>query len=239
MHFDLCTIDWTAVGSIVTFVAMIIAYWTIHLSNKQNKANQKFQLLLIQYEIEQKRLDELVECIMDIHDSIQPAIALDLAQKLDSGILTPSDQSKIDSIGAKDQFYSNKLTILCLKYNKRKTVKNVLVCLGRLRDVYGELIRDVSVLNLYKSNKKYFQNILDNMIENMIRLSKECDPQCGKFIDEILCKETHDLDKALELMTLFSAVASSYIIDGKHGFERLLYDFVEKEQRRIDGMLNQ
>lgn len=54
MNFDLYTIDWTAIGSIVTFIAMIIAYWTIHISDKQNKSNQRLQLLLVQREIEQK-----------------------------------------------------------------------------------------------------------------------------------------------------------------------------------------
>ena len=48
MSFDLYTIDWTAIGSIVTFVAMIIAYWTIHVSDKKNKSNQRIQILLVQ-----------------------------------------------------------------------------------------------------------------------------------------------------------------------------------------------
>lgn len=43
MNLDLCTIDWTAIGSIATVIAMIIAYRTIYISVKQNKDNQKFQ----------------------------------------------------------------------------------------------------------------------------------------------------------------------------------------------------
>lgn len=54
MNLDLCTIDWTAIGSIATVIAMIIAYRTIYISVKQNKDNQKFQTLLVQREIEQK-----------------------------------------------------------------------------------------------------------------------------------------------------------------------------------------
>ena len=51
MNLDLCTIDWTAIGSIATVIAMIIAYRTIYISVKQNKDNQKFQTLLVQREI--------------------------------------------------------------------------------------------------------------------------------------------------------------------------------------------
>ena len=36
MNLDLCTIDWTAIGSIATVIAMIIAYRTIYISVKQN-----------------------------------------------------------------------------------------------------------------------------------------------------------------------------------------------------------
>ena len=36
MNVDLYTIDWTAIGSIATAIAMIIAFRSISVSNKQN-----------------------------------------------------------------------------------------------------------------------------------------------------------------------------------------------------------
>ena len=45
MNVDLYTIDWTAIGSIATAIAMIIAFRSISVSNKQNRENRKLQVL--------------------------------------------------------------------------------------------------------------------------------------------------------------------------------------------------
>ena len=55
MNVDLYTIDWTAMGSIATAIAMIIAFRSISVSNKQNRENRKLQVLLIRKEQEKKR----------------------------------------------------------------------------------------------------------------------------------------------------------------------------------------
>ena len=72
MNVDLYTIDWTAIGSIATAIAMIIAFRSISVSNKQNRENRKLQVVLIRREQEQKRLDEMVNNILEIIHSIKP-----------------------------------------------------------------------------------------------------------------------------------------------------------------------
>ena len=122
MNLDLCTIDWTAIGSIATVIAMIIAYRTIYISVKQNKDNQKFQTLLVQREIEQKRLDELVDNIMIINDSIQPIVVADYSVKLTKGIFTEDDRHFIDEMAANDisnnnrRKHSKKCTFYTLRF---------------------------------------------------------------------------------------------------------------------------
>lgn len=64
-NIDLYTIDWTAIGSVATTIALIIAFRSINASNKQNRENRKLQILLIRKEQEQKRLDEMVNNIRD------------------------------------------------------------------------------------------------------------------------------------------------------------------------------
>lgn len=66
MNFNLYTIDWTAIGSIATFIAMLIAYWSIIKSNKENEKNRQHQILLLHKEQEQKKLDEMIENILEI-----------------------------------------------------------------------------------------------------------------------------------------------------------------------------
>ncbi|RHP66453.1 hypothetical protein [Bacteroides sp. OF04-15BH] len=237
MTFDLYTIDWTAIGSIITFFAMIIAYWTIHLSNKQNKSNQQFQILLIKREIEQKRLDELVESIIAINDSIQPTDILNYSVKLIHGYYTKEDQSFINLLAAKDESNNNKLSIQLMKYNKNLPAREVLITLSRMRHIYGECIRNISILNLYKTNSMVSPSELKKMIKNMVKISKEVSPELEKNIHDILKTKSNDLDKAVNLLNIFCYAISNDLLRNKKMFEKHLCAFVQKEQERIDKII--
>lgn len=237
MSFDLCTIDWTAIGSIVTFVAMIIAYWTIHISDKQNKSNQRLQLLLVQRDIEQKRLDELVENIMIINDSMQPIIVADYSVKLTKGIFTEDDRHFIDEMVANDLANNNRLSVQLIKYDRKESAKKVLMTLSNMRRKYGEWIRDLSILNLYKNSYVISPQDLNRMILTMVQISKETAPEYKKDIDNVIKTKDNDLNKAINLMNIFCYVISTYLNEQKKIFEEELYAFVKEEQKRIDNIV--
>lgn len=237
MNLDLCTIDWTAIGSIATVIAMIIAYRTIYISVKQNKDNQKFQLLLVQREIEQKRLDELVENIMIINDSIRPIIVNDYSVKFIQGNFTEDDRHLIDEMAIKDDLDNNRLNIQLMKYDKNQSAKNVLVALSNLRQTYGIWVRDISILNLYKTNYVISPSELTRIISTMVKISKEIVPEHEKTIHDILKTGSSDLDKAINLMNIFCYAISTYLLKNKKIFEKELFAFVQKEQERIDDII--
>ncbi len=237
MSFDLCTIDWTAIGSIVTFVAMIIAYWTIHISDKQNKSNQRLQLLLVQRDIEQKRLDELVENIMIINDSMQPIVVTDYSVKLINGIFTEDDRHFIDEMAANDLANNNRLSVQLIKYDRKESAKKVLMTLSNMRRKYGEWIRNLSILNLYKSSFVISPQDLNRMILTMVQISKEIAPEYKKDIDYVIKTKDNDLNKAINLMNIFCYVISTYLNEQKKIFEEELYAFVKEEQKRIDNIV--
>lgn len=236
MSFDLYTIDWTAIGSIVTFVAMLIAYWAIYVSDKQNKRNRQLQLLLMQREIEQKRLDELVENLMKMNDSMQPIVVVDYSMKLINGTFSEDDRHFIDQLAVQDQSDNNRLDIQLVKYDNNQSVKSVLMILRQMRQKYGEWVRDISILNLYKTNYINASPQLTNIISTMVKMSREIAPECEEDIHGVVGIKTNDLAKAITLMNIFCHVISNYLIAQKKIFEDELYAFVQKEQKRIDNM---
>lgn len=237
MNFDLYTIDWTAIGSIVTFIAMIIAYWTIHISDKQNKSNQRLQLLLVQREIEQKRLDDLVENIMIINDSMQPIIVADYSVKLTKGIFTEDDRHFIDEMAANDISNNNRLSVQLIKYDRNESAKKVLITLSNMRQKYGEWVRDLSILNLYKTNYIISPDELRRMILTMAKMSKEIAPEYEENIHNVINEKNNDLNKAINLMNIFCYTISAYLNEQKKIFEDELCAFVKEEQKRIDSMI--
>ena len=236
MSFDLYTIDWTAIGSIVTFVAMLIAYWAIYVSDKQNKRNRQLQFLLMQREIEQKRLDELVENLMRMNDSMQPIVVVDYSMKLIQGIFSEDDRHFIDQLAVQDQSDNNRLDIQLVKYDNNQSVKSVLMVLSQMRQKYGEWVRDISILNLYNTSRVIFPSELTDIISTMVKLSREISPESEEDIQKILSLKTNDLDRAINLMNIFYHVISNYLIAQEKIFEDELYAFVQKEQKRIDNM---
>lgn len=237
MSFDLYTIDWTAIGSIVTFIAMIIAYWTIHVSDKQNKSNQRLQLLLVQREIEQKRLDELIENIMIINDSMQPIDVVDYSVKLVQGHFTENDRRFINEIATKDESDNNRLNVQLIKYYKNEPAKKILIILSNMRQKYGEWIRDISILNLYRNNFVISPQDLHRMILTMVKMSKEIIPNYEKDIHDILETYPNDLDKAISLMNIFCYAISTSLMEQKKILEKELCAFVKEEQKRIDNIV--
>lgn len=237
MTFDLCTIDWTAVGSIVTFIAMIIAYWTIHLSNKQNKENQQFQLLLIQREIEQKRLDDLIEHILVINDSIQPVLVLDLSIKLINGSFTEENRHFVDSMAAQDRSNGNKLSVQLEKYERKPSAKKVLQLLSNQHNIYMDWLADLSLLYLYKYRQEDITSDINKIISNIASFVHKFEPSLDKHIQEVLNERCNDLDKAIHLMNVYCYAVSSYLVDKKKAFEKEVCVFVRQEQQRIDNIV--
>ena len=115
MNIDLYTIDWTAIGSVATTIALIIAFKSINASNKQNRENPKLQILLIRKEQEQKRLDEMVNNILEIIHSIKPIDVLDFSSKWIDKTFTTEDRHKIDHIAEQDQLNNIRLNIQLIK----------------------------------------------------------------------------------------------------------------------------
>lgn len=237
MTWNLSTIDWTAIGAIATVLAFIVAYLSIYISNKQNKKNQQFQLALIQRDIEQKRFDDLIECIMTINNSIQPINVMDYTKKLLNGTFAEADQSVLNGMAEKDRLDNIKLSIQLMKYDKNQSAKSLLNVLSDIHQIYGEWVRDLCLLSMYKKDNVVLPAMIKPIISRMGKISRDIDHHCEPYIKEALNSSNNDLDRAISLMNVFSSAVSSYLVDNKRMLDDELYRFAQLEQGRIDNSL--
>ncbi len=149
MNVDLYTIDWTAIGSIATAIAMIIAFRSISVSNKQNRENRKLQVLLIRREQEQKRLDEMVNNILDISHSMKPIDILDFSSKWIDKTFTTEDRRKIDRMADQDQLNNIRLRIQLIKLKNYPVANPLLVYLNKTRETYGLWVKCINLLHMF------------------------------------------------------------------------------------------
>ena len=134
IHFELNTIDWNAISAIATTLAFIVAFVTIIVSNRQERKNRKFQVLLLHKEQEQKQLDEMVANLLTIIDDINPLHLANYSKKIENRNITVQDREQLDKIASTDQSNFNKLQIifkftdirLFSKYNLNQMLPNQL-----------------------------------------------------------------------------------------------------------------
>ena len=239
LNFDLCTIDWTAIGSIATTIAMIIAFKSIGVSNKQNRKNRKLQILLIRKEQEQKRLDEMVSNILEIVHSIKPIDVLDFSSKWIDGAFTTEDRCKLDHIAEQDQLNYTRLNIQLIKLKNYPTAKPLLARLNMIREIYGSWARCINPLHVFlesgnKLKAEEREAIIADIVNQMVDTCTKLNPTCITIISNI-CKQKNKVEYiARDVMNIFESEISKQVQAHKQAFEKELYDFVKKEQERID-----
>ena len=140
-------------------------------------------------------------------------------------------------MAANDLANNNRLSVQLIKYDRKESAKKVLMTLSNMRRKYGEWIRNLSILNLYKSSFVISPQDLNRMILTMVQISKEIAPEYKKDIDYVIKTKDNDLNKAINLMNIFCYVISTYLNEQKKIFEEELYAFVKEEQKRIDNIV--
>lgn len=242
MNIDLYTIDWTAIGSIATTIALIFAFKSINASNKQNKENRKLQISLIRKEQEQKRLDKMVNNILEIIHSIKPIDVLDFSSKWIDGAFTTEDRHKLDHMAEQDQLNYTRLNIQLIKLKNYPTAKPLLARLDIIRDLYGQWVRCINLLHLFLESEDKLpveerEKTIVNIVNQMVDICKR-NPEYTPIISDICKKKNKIEDIARDLMNIFESEISKQIQAHKLAFEKELYEFVKKEQERIDSIID-
>ena len=111
IHFELHTIDWNAISAMATTLALIVAYWSIHVSNLQAKKSNEYQLKLLKKEIEQKGLDEFIHKVIEIYDAVNPLDILNYSSKFMNDKFTDQDRIAIEKNANNDQINCIRLNV--------------------------------------------------------------------------------------------------------------------------------
>lgn len=242
MNIDLYTIDWTAIGSIATTIALIIAFKSISVSNKQNRENRKLQVLLIRKEQEQKRLDEMVNNILDISHSMRPIDILDFSSKWIDKTFTTEDRYKIDHMADQDELNNIRLNIQLMKLKNYPAAKPLLARLNTTRNTYGLWVKCINPLHMFlesedKLTKEEQEAYIGYIVTQMVDYCKKTAPNYTSMISDIYKQKTNIVNIAKDVMEIFESVISKQVQCQKLAFEKALYDFVKKEQERIDCII--
>lgn len=240
IHFELNTIDWNAISAIATTLAFIVAFVTIIVSNRQERKNRKFQVLLLHKEQEQKQLDEMVANLLTIIDDINPLHLANYSKKIENRNITVQDREQLDKIASTDQSNFNKLQIQVIKLKNYTDAQPLLKRLGVIREEYGTWIRGVTTLLFNLEDNSWIQTEMTNtFINDIINKCIAIDPKSISYINEYQKNmKSNYIQGFIYLLSLHSYLCTEKLLNEKRIFMEELKEFVTKEQIRIDNIIS-
>ena len=242
IDYNLTTIDWTAIGSIATTIALFVAYYSVIKANKESENNRKLQILLLRQEKEQKQLDEMIENIINIAFALKPIDVLNYSSKFLNNSFSDKDRLEIESIQNIDRQNTVRLNVQIKKISNYDAAKPFLFHLGNLKKDFSLWAKSINLLYLSIYKQEYASsNITSEMINKIItEMENRCceiEPRYLDIINDIKNKEKNEISRCANILTIFESELSCQLINHINSFEKEFYQFVDKEQKRINKIV--
>ena len=241
--WNLTTIDWTAIGAIVTFVALIATFLALYFSNRHERKNRQLQMLLLRQEQQQKGLDEMVENILEMLSDIDLLKMNNYSQKIKGNNICIEDKYQIDNISNKSEQNYRKLQLQVIKLNEYASARTMLDHLMKIRADYYRWAKGAALILAYLKDSPAVQkanaDVVERTREEMLAKCIEMNPDSPAILDE--CKipfvESPIADYKNTLV-LYSSLLTYKLLEEIMVFMEELKAFVKKEQIRIDNIVN-
>lgn len=233
---------WTAVGAIATAVAVIVALIANYRTNKNNEENRKLQIALLRQQRAQKKLDEMVQNVIQLNKMMSPRDIQRYSSRFVEEKFTQEDCSYLEALAVDDESMMTKIRVLDAVW-KGASLSSVLTCLRELREDYGLWSRSVTTTFQYKKDYKGFgaryfgEDVVPRIVREMLDKYVARDPANSDFAKRVLADESNFYEKAKSVLKEFGPAMAKCIQCQKNKLEKALQEVVCMEQKRIDDIV--
>lgn len=239
IDLDLHIIDWNAISAIATTLAFIIAFWSIRISNTQDKKNREFQLKLMQKESEQRNLDEFIKKVIEIYNGTNPLDILNYSSKFINNQFSEQDKDAIEQNANDDQINCIRLNVLIILMDKVESAKPLIKELGDVRETYGVWARNINLINMSFEDfdKPEHKDFIIKAINGMSNVCVQYNPKYESYIKSIINSRKNLKEQCLNILECFETEVSMQLQQIRKDFEKQLYEYVKTEQIRINAII--
>ena len=239
MEFELNIIDWNAISAIATTLAFFIAFWSIRVTNIQEKNNRVFQMKLMRKESEQRNLDEFIKKIIEIYNGTNPLDILNYSSKFINNQFSEQDKNAIEQNANNDQINCIRLNVLIILMNKVESAKPLIKKLGDVRETYGVWARNINLINMSFEDfdKPENKDFIIKAINGMSKVCIQFNPNYELYIKNIINSRPNLKDQCLNILECFETEVSMQLQQIRKDFEIELYEYVKTEQIRINAII--
>lgn len=239
INFNLSTIDWNAISAIATTLALIVAYATIIVSNRQEQKNREFQLKLMRQDSEQRNLNEFINKVIEIYNGTNPLDILNYSSKFINNQFTEQDKEVIEQNANNDQINCIRLNVLVILMDKIEYAKPLIKKLGDIRETYGVWVRNTSQIMMSFDNfdNSEHNEFIVKAINDMSNVCLQYNSTYITHIQNIKILKPNPKEQCIKILECFETEVSMQLQQKRKDFEKQLYEYVKTEQKRINAII--
>ena len=241
MDFSLCTIDWTAISAITSFLMTIAAFATIYSSVRQGEKDRDLQIKLLRQQQARQQLDDMAANIMAICRNMNPFHILEYSFKLVNNNFTEEDRYLLEKLTVDNYYNQTNLTIQTDRLGNYQSAKSLLKRLKQIHQDYGLWSSTVTTLSKMLGSAELSNPLIEKAIHQMtIEMASRCQkiaPHYQQTIATIIGQEDIAIEKAKKILNIFQTEMARHIQQQQMELNRELTEFVKYEQKRIDKLI--
>ena len=241
MDFSLCTIDWTAISAITSFLMAIAAFATIYSSVRQGEKDRDLQIKLLRQQQARQQLDDMATNIMAICRNMNPFHILEYSFKLVNNNFTEEDRYLLEKLTVDNYYNQTNLTIQTDWLGNYQSAKSLLKRLKQIHQDYGLWSSTVTTLSKMLGSAELSNPLIEKAIHQMtIEMASRCQkiaPHYQQTIATIIGQEDIAIEKAKKILNIFQTEMARHIQQQQMELNRELTEFVKYEQKRIDKLI--
>ncbi len=241
MDFSLCTIDWTAISAITSFLMAIAAFATIYSSVRQGEKDRDLQIKLLRQQQARQQLDDMATNIMAICRNMNPFHILEYSFKLVNNNFTEEDRYLLEKLTVDNYYNQTNLTIQTDRLGNYQSAKSLLKRLKQIHQDYGLWSSTVTTLSKMLGSAELSNPLIEKAIHQMtIEMASRCQkiaPHYQQTIATIIGQEDIAIEKAKKILNIFQTEMARHIQQQQMELNRELTEFVKYEQKRIDKLI--
>lgn len=234
---------WTAVGAIATAVAVIVALFANYRTNKNNEENRKLQVALLRQQRAQKKLDEMVQNVMQLSRNLNSFDMMHYSAKFKDDTFTVEDRRVLERLTVEYSAKASDLSLQMEMLKNHESAKPMLDYFWEIWEDYG--LWSISISTLFKcmsaSQEVRQENNVVALTEKIVRDMKaklvEIDGNYRAVLEDFLKDKEGPIVQAKAIMEMFGVEMARLIQRKCEVLSNKVIAFIRVEQKRIDDMV--
>lgn len=235
--------NWTAIGAIATALAVIAALLGNYRTNRNNEKNRKLQIALLRQQRDQRKLDEMVQNVMQLSRSLNSFEMMHYSSKFKDGVFSEGDRRVLEQMTVENAARATNLSLQMEMLKNYESAKPMLDYFWEIWQDYGLWSISISTLFNCKSapqetrQEEVIVAMAKKIVGDMVAKLIEINENYRVALENLLKDKDNPITQAQVIMEVFGVEMTRLIQRKCEILSNKVIEFIRIEQKRIDDIV--